>query len=127
MTNSALETNIDKYSQTHLVCDAAYPLLTNSSLEEEAQLYNLEEKPLQQVLLHFYEITGKTITLKTEVTSLSGGQKVVLMFLLAILSKARNIVFIGLEVSLDSERLAQLNKLLQELSPHKNDIIIIGP
>jgi ABC-type lipoprotein export system ATPase subunit len=116
---------IDEYSEQYLICDASYPLVTNSCLDEEALLYNLDENKLQTLTVDFFKLTGKRLKEESETSSLSGGQKVVLMVLLALHSPAQKIMFANLTVSLDKERLAAINKLIENCRTIKQDIRVI--
>jgi ABC-type lipoprotein export system ATPase subunit len=116
---------IDEYSEHYLICDASCPLVTNSSLDEEALLYNLDENKLQTLTVDFFKLTGKRLKPESETSSLSGGQKVVLMVLLALHSPAEKILFANLTVSLDKERLAAITKLIENCRTIKQDIRVI--
>jgi len=126
MTSSHLESLIEQYSETHLVCDSSHPLITNTTLEEEALLYNLDKSSLHIIMDKFGSLTGKEITDSFDINTLSGGQKVVLMVLLALYCSAQNIVFIDLEVSLDALRLKSILALFEDTKPHKREILLQG-
>jgi ABC-type lipoprotein export system ATPase subunit len=126
MKNSESEKLFEDYSSDYLVCDSLCPIITNSALREEALLYNLEAKQTAEVCKRFKSITDKAITLTSETGSLSGGQKVVLMVLLALFSTADKILFLNPAFSLDDERHQAIKTLVEEFRPLKSEIVIRG-
>lgn len=125
MNTLTLEGIIDKYSSEYLICDSSYPLITNSSLDEEVMLYNLKSKQLSDMIDSYFQATGVKIDLTTNISTLSGGQKTILMALLALYSDATNIIFIHLFAGLDQERVKALNKLIDEFRTIKTDIRLV--
>jgi hypothetical protein len=106
----------DKY----LIADARHPLISTDKLWDEMLLYNIREQNAEQLKRTFWEITGKEICESSLLQELSGGQKVILMALLALLSPASRIMFIELELSLDAPKLARLK---QEIVQSEKEII----
>ncbi len=125
MNSPALENLIAEYSRSHLICDASCPLITETTLEEEALIYGLPHYNLDLVFKQFLELTAKKLDSGSETSQLSGGQKVILMILLALHSKADNIMFANLDVSIDPERLRQIRNLLDQFRSRKKEILII--
>ncbi len=115
---------MDTLAQTHLICDASYPLITSTTLKEEAILYNLEKESTSKLTSDFQTLTGKQISADYDINDLSGGQKVILMILLALASPAQNIVFVNLQSSLDSIRYNEINKMIVSNRTTKNEILI---
>jgi ABC-type Mn2+/Zn2+ transport system ATPase subunit len=107
----------DKY----LIADARHPLISTDKLWDEMLLYNIREQNAEQLKRTFWEITGKEICESSLLQELSGGQKVILMALLALLSPASRIVFIELELSLDAPKLARLK---QEIVQSEKEVIL---
>lgn len=115
---------METLAETHLVCDASYPLITNTTLSEEALLYNLDDTSVSELADKFNALTGKQISAIYDINNLSGGQKVVLMVLLALSSPAQSIVFANLEVSLDSIRLKEIRALIESCRAQKREILV---
>lgn len=114
---------MNEYAFTHLICDGNQPLITNASLEEEAMLYNLKPEVLHKVITLFKQITDKEITPETDISQLSGGQKVVLMILLAIHSKADKILMLNAKSALDPERSDAVQTLIKQFQTSKQEIL----
>lgn len=98
-----------------LLCDARHPLISGGKLYEEAILYNIRPGKLSQLASMFTEITGIDISPESELGALSGGQKVLLMFLLAVHSPAGAIQFVDLTRSLDNQTRERVQFLLQSV------------
>ena len=109
-------------SDTHLICNARRPLIAGGKLREELLLYNLSTESTSDVMDKFAELTGKRISIESETNTLSGGQKVLLMCLLALFSPARRILFIDLWHSLDEQNRIIVHKLLAEAGAAKEII-----
>ena len=124
MTSGQTQYLMEKYSKSHLVCDTSYPLITNTTLEEEALLYNLDNSALNQVIDEFITLAGKQISASYDINNLSGGQKVILMVLLALYSPASRIVFMHLDTSLDTARLQSVRELIDRFKPLKLEIML---
>jgi len=125
MNTQKLDIILEKYSAEYLICDSSYPIITNSSLEEESQLYNLSKFKLSKLIMDFIQMTDKQANSQTNVDNLSGGQKVVLMVLFALYSNAGKIVFINIESSLDSIRKEKLMSFIDKSRINKKDILIV--
>lgn len=106
-----------------MICDARLPLISDGKLREELVLYNLNSEEACDLCGRFLQLTGKSIDADCETANLSGGQKVVLMFLLAMLSPARNIVFIDLMRSLDAATRILINQMIESAKPEKEIIL----
>ncbi|MEF3693758.1 MAG: hypothetical protein V3576_00235 [Candidatus Cloacimonadota bacterium] len=102
--------------ERYLVCDAGCPILSSGNLEDEMLLYNLNEEKMLLLTRQFYLLTGKELGPTSKTEELSGGQKVILMCLMALYSSARAIAFINLERSLDAHRIAALQAVIQNLA-----------
>jgi hypothetical protein len=124
--NYDIETMIDKYSEYYLVCDVSYPLITSSSLFEESLIYNIENHKRVSLALDFFDITGKQLRQDSDISTLSGGQKVVLMVLLALYSPAQNICFYKLQHSLDADRLKAINSIIERFRVLKHEIKVLN-
>jgi ABC-type lipoprotein export system ATPase subunit len=124
--NFDLESLIDEYSNDYLICDVSYPLITNASFNEEILLYNIETHKKASMALDFYDTTGKQLRQDSDISLLSGGQKVVLMVLLALYSPAEKILFLNLQHSLDRERLKAIEITIEKFRTIKHEIRIIN-
>lgn len=93
---------------THLVCDARHPLISHWRLADEMLLYNIGSGKAVELIEDFFRISGKALTTKSRISELSGGQKVILMILLAIHSPAQRILFVDINHALDPEKYALL-------------------
>lgn len=101
-------------SRHYLICAARHPLVSSSKLWDELLLYNLNPAAQTRLAALFEKLTGKSITADSPVNTLSGGQKVMLMCLLALLSPAPRILFLDLWHSLDTENRSKVQQLLSE-------------
>jgi len=109
-----LQLLLDKHSKQWLICPARYPLVTTGSLRGEAMLYNLDKHTLEKVCAEFMAYTGKDLSPESELSTLSGGLKVLLMCLLALHSSAPRIQFLDLWHSLDANNRTRIQSLLQQ-------------
>jgi ABC-type iron transport system FetAB ATPase subunit len=116
---------IDQYTDGYLICDASYPLLTNSSLNEEILLYNIERHKWVSLAIDFFEITGKQLGQDSSISNLSGGQKVILMVILALYSPADRILFLNIGHAVDTDRLTTIHALINKFIPDKKEIKVI--
>jgi ABC-type lipoprotein export system ATPase subunit len=103
----------------YLICDARCPLISGGLLREETILYNIPPASLPDLLGEFLSLTGKALDLDSPIAILSGGQKVLLMCLLALYSPAKAIIFADLWHSLDEENRARVGELIQRLGSGK--------
>lgn len=103
-----------------LICDARHPLVGGGKLLDEFILYALDKTAQSKVCSLYGEITGNPIRAESRTDILSGGQKVLLMLLLALHSPARDICFIGLERALDTDNRAEADVLIKEFGNSKN-------
>jgi ABC-type lipoprotein export system ATPase subunit len=114
-----------RYSATHLICDGSYPLITNSFLDEEAMLYHLDSDAIASLCGQFLTITGKALSLSSDISALSGGQKVILMALLALHSPALSLLFVNLTADLDKERSEAMLALIDKYRAQKTEILLV--
>lgn len=113
---------IEQYGDEYLVCDGTYPFVTRALLADEAKLFKLSKAELELVCEEFYDFFEVKINPHSKIDELSGGQKIVLMFLLAMRSKADKILFVNLLDSLD-----QINKekVLAIINKQSNRLILV--
>ena len=109
--------------ERYLVCDAGCPILSSGSLADEMLLYNLKEEMMLLLTQQFLLLTGKELSPSSKTEELSGGQKVILMCLLALYSPARAIALINLERSLDAHRRNALQAVIQNLAAGREIIL----
>ncbi len=119
MTATFIQENTARY----LICDARQPLITASQLWDELLLYNLSPEARTELLAEFRRLTARELTFSSDITTLSGGQKVLLMCLLALLSPARNILFMDVMHSLDPANRAALKELIDRHSSLRNIVL----
>lgn len=105
--------------QDYLLCDASQPLISNGCLEEELSLYHISPPSATLLFEEFYALTGKELSPKSLPEELSGGQKVLLMALLALHSPASKIIFIDLFSALDQDKRLLLKELIERYSTHR--------
>lgn len=98
-----------------LICDSALPITGGGSLLEEFILYNLDSSQRSRLIEEFASITGKTLNPKSDLDILSGGQKVLAMCLLALLSPSSAIHFVNLWHSLDPTNRNLVQSLISRL------------
>ncbi|HOZ01989.1 MAG TPA: hypothetical protein PLG20_09235, partial [Candidatus Syntrophosphaera sp.] len=103
----------DALFSQYLVCDARHPLAGGGKLREELLLYKLTPSDCTLLENEFAHLTGKQISPDSETATLSGGQKVLLMCLLALLSPAPKIDFIDLLRSLDANNRNAVQGLIE--------------
>ncbi|MCB5258419.1 MAG: hypothetical protein WC179_00300 [Candidatus Cloacimonadaceae bacterium] len=108
-----------QYFNEYLICNARSPLISEGLLREELMLYNISADKWELLTQEFTDITGKHLGSEDEIGILSGGQKVILMCLLALYSPAKKILFIDLWRSLDDRNRERIVKLLELYSKDK--------
>lgn len=96
-----------------LICDANHPLISQC-LREEILLYHIDTQGEAILRESFERLSGKSISTDHDLSELSGGQKVLLMLLLALLSPAESIVFKDLHHSLDAHRWDLAKRMISE-------------
>lgn len=104
-----------KQTKLQLICDAGLPLAGGGTLREELLLYNIPPASLLGLSGEFAALTGKELGPDSDISILSGGQKVILMCLCALLSPARKIRFVNLWHSLDPHNRARAKALIEKL------------
>ncbi|HOI01173.1 MAG: hypothetical protein WBK79_05115 [Candidatus Cloacimonas acidaminovorans] len=97
----------------YLWADANIPLISCDRLRDELLIYNLDESATANLIDQFEKLTGKTIDKFYKIEELSGGQKVILMALLAIYSPAPKIRFVNLLNALDPKRRDAIQSLIR--------------
>ncbi len=112
---------------THLLCSAGKPLIAGGKLRGELLLYNVPAASLERLFTAFADLTGKILTPDSEAGDLSGGQKVLLMALLALFSPAPKIEFQELWIALDEDNRTRLRALITELGSNKEIIHTEAP
>jgi ABC-type Mn2+/Zn2+ transport system ATPase subunit len=96
-----------------LICDANHPLISNC-LKDELLLYHIDRHSEAALLERFESLSGKQIEASFELNELSGGQKVLLMLCLALLSPAKTICFKGLRHCLDEARWEYVQSIINQ-------------
>ncbi|MCB5253158.1 MAG: hypothetical protein RBR69_04305 [Candidatus Cloacimonadaceae bacterium] len=102
--------------KSYLIADGQYPLVCTDLVHDEIILYNLDKEAQARLFAEFERITAKKIDRESKLEALSGGQKVVLMALLALLSPALRIEFVHLTHSLDQDKASQILDLIRQSS-----------
>ncbi len=97
----------------YLWADANIPLISCDRLRDELLIYNLDESATANLIDQFEKLTGKKIDKFYKIEELSGGQKVILMALLAIYSPAPKIRFVNLLNALDPKRQDAIQSLIR--------------
>jgi len=118
-----LEELLSEFGETHLICDCNLPILTNDTVGEEILLYNIANP--HELMAAYQDITDCALALTTPVKSLSGGQKVILLILLALYSPCERILFYQLYRSLDETRSQKVKALLAACPMQSKHIILI--
>jgi hypothetical protein len=98
----------------HLIADAKHPLLCRDQVSSEMILYNIAPDVALKIFAEYQRISKVSIEHATSLPTLSGGQKVLLMALLALYSPAEAIRFVDLDHSLDQPKATALKQLINE-------------
>lgn len=98
-----------------LFCNASLPISGGGTLREEFILYHLDSALQAALINEFASITGKELNPQSDLHTLSGGQKVLMMTLLALLSPAKSIHFVNLWHSLDTQNRDLVKELIARL------------
>ena len=114
----------EEYGQNFLVLDGRVHSMSNSTIKDEIRLYNLSKEKYHKTIELFNRITGKSISDKSQVTELSGGQKLILSALIALESPARNIIFFDYFIALHQSKKDVLYSLIEKYRTYKNIKII---
>lgn len=101
-------------SSEYLICDSSLPLISSGKVKHELLLYNLDPQSRKELMDSFELLSGKKLEPDSLITQLSGGQQVLLMALIALLSPAPKIKFVNLMSSLDHTKRIALLKLIEE-------------
>lgn len=120
-----VESVYQSYARTHLICDSANPIVTNASILDESILYNIDKSTLDDVFRQYLRITNKQLNPSDSLSELSGGQKVIIMVLMALFSSAKKICFINICNSLDENNKDSILDLISEFKISKEEIIFI--
>ncbi len=105
---------LNSLSANYLIADANHPLITTGSFKTEARLYNLDAVAQARLFSSYKKICSKSLDASTLLTSFSGGEKVVLMALLALFCPAPRICFIDLWHALDPDKRIILKELISK-------------
>ena len=100
--------------KSYLIADGQHPLVCTDLVRDEIILYNLGTEESARLFAEFERITAKKIDFGSKLDALSGGQKVVLMALLALHSPAPRIEFLHLTHSLDEDIVIQILDLIKQ-------------
>jgi len=100
--------------KSYLIADGQHPLVCTDAVRDEIILYNLGAKESARLFAEFERITAKKLNQDDKLDALSGGQKVVLMALLALYSPAPRIEFRHLTHSLDEAIALQILDLIKQ-------------
>ncbi len=100
--------------KSYLIADGQHPLVCTDLVRDELILYNLGKAEKALLFADFERITSKEIDEKSKVEALSGGQKVMLMALMALYSPAPRIEFLHLTHSLDTDKAAEILDLIKQ-------------
>ena len=111
-----IEENTDNY----LIVDGVYPIITSSTVYDEALIYRLSEEDINACITDFNRLTNKFIDSQTKTTQLSFGQKILLSILLSLHSVAENIFLHKVKSSLDLNLFESLENLIQMNFSGKN-------
>lgn len=109
--------------ENYLLCDASQTLISNGSLEEELLLYNINPDDADTLFSEYQTLTGKDLNPRSNPDELSGGQKVLLMALLALHSPAQSILFVDIHTALDTDNRQQLDELIRRYSPGRKILV----
>ncbi len=104
---------ISEYGSEYLICDGRMPIVAQS-FYEECLLYGLGNTAREKIKNQFNSFTNKNLSDEEELALLSGGQKVILMALLALASPAPRILFRSLFDNLDLQNRSRLHALLED-------------
>ena len=110
--------------KSYLIADGQHPLVCTDAVRDELILYNLGLKEEALLFSEFERITAKRIDIDSKLDALSGGQKVVLMALLALYSPAPRIEFVHLTHSLDEDKARQILELIKQ---SRKEILLRDP
>lgn len=114
---------LSERAKDYLICNANHPLISAGKLLEEMIIYDVKPSLQAPLIASFASLCGKSITMSTEVSTLSGGQKVILMLLLALHSPASNILFVDLPAFLDPGRREGVLAMIGEFSSRKTILL----
>jgi ABC-type transport system involved in cytochrome bd biosynthesis fused ATPase/permease subunit len=101
-------------NMSYLIADGQHPLVCADAVRDEIILYNLGVEEEVLLFAKFERITAKKIDAESKLEALSGGQKVVLMALLALFSPAPRIEFLHLSHSLDDDKATQILDMIKQ-------------
>jgi len=110
---------IELYGKDYLICSGDLPCIVTGRICEESVFYGLDPGAESTVIERFNLISGKQVDCNTAISTLSGGQKVILMTLLALNSPAEKILFHNLMHNLDIAKREIVRQLLEEYASAK--------
>ncbi|GAK51178.1 hypothetical protein U14_02420 [Candidatus Moduliflexus flocculans] len=103
-----------EFGEEWLVFDGKRPCVTEAAAHEECCLYGLSEDEERHVLTLFEEISGQSLTRVSSLNELSGGQKVIFSALLALSSRAKNLLFINFFLALHESKKRRIEELIRQ-------------
>jgi hypothetical protein len=106
-------------NQTHLICQGQTPIIGTGIVRDEMIIYNITGDSRADLLRTFEDITGRQITYLSDASELSGGQKVLLMCLMALFSPASFLDFFDVERSLDENNRSAIEALARSFGNSK--------
>ncbi len=101
---------IKTYGETHLIVDGKNPLISQGAVQEEALLYQIDETSLESILSEVSTVLNQQVLPTTQIHTLSGGQQILLAVYLSLQSPARQILFMDVFSSLDTQRREVIRK-----------------
>lgn len=116
---------IKSYGEEYLIFDGRIPTLSNGTVLEELNLYNISAGKCQKILELFEKITDKKLSISHKTGELSGGQKTILSIIIALESAAPKILFVNFFKSLHHNKKEIILQLLHDYTNSKEDIKII--
>jgi|GEM_PF-1687717 len=99
------------YGSDYLICDGSNPLITDS-LAEEMLLYHIDVQFQWQVLNLYNQLCARNLCHSANISALSGGQKILLMIVLALHSRAKKLLLINVFEHLDADKKKSLKAYL---------------
>ncbi len=106
-------------NDTQLICNAHCPLISDSKLRDELILYNIPHDSYSRLFEELESLLSVKLLPESDIGTLSGGQKVMVMCLMALFSPATDILFIDLMHALDTTHKARIGELLSKYGKDK--------
>jgi len=108
-----------EYGDEYLICSGDMPCIGTGRIADESVFYHLDPTQEATVFERFNVITGKMVDRETTINNLSGGQKVILMLLLALYSPAPRILLHNVRHNLDPAKRLIIDRLIGEYAQLK--------